>query len=181
VIGTPPVFEYHLFHSIDFKEQAYIQKQAAQPTAEQIAHCGTELFMDFGFLCALTNNYKWPNKSMDRIVVLYDDHCAYLLIVDSALQRVWAFLTKLKEPPLAILHAFLSKYGNGNGIIRTDQDGKLAHSGKFCESMLKDFRYVVECTGADSPSQNGGAEIYKNTLAVKVQTLLYGLGLPAKF
>jgi hypothetical protein len=47
--------------------------------------------------------------------------------------------------------------------------------------MLKDFGYVVKGTGADSPSQNGGAEIYNNTLAVKVRTLLYGLGLPAKF
>ncbi len=35
--------------------------------------------------------------------------------------------------------------------------------------------------GANSPSQNGGAEIYNNTLAVKVRTLLYSLGLPAKF
>ncbi len=40
---------------------------------------------------------------------------------------------------------------------------------------------MVEPTGADSPSQNGGAEIYNNTLAVKVRTLLYGSGLPAKF
>ena len=71
------------------------------------------------------------------------------------------------------------KYGTGNGIIRTDQGGKLARSNAFRETMLKDFGYVVECTGADSPSQNGGAEIYKNTLAVKVRTLLYGSGLPA--
>jgi hypothetical protein len=40
---------------------------------------------------------------------------------------------------------------------------------------------MVEPTGAVSPSQNGGAKIYNNTLAVKVQTLLYGAGLPAKF
>jgi hypothetical protein len=86
VIGTPPVFEYHPFHSFDFKEQAYIQKQVAQRTAEQIAHCGQELFMDFRFLCTSTDDYKWPNKSMDRIVVSYNSHCTYLLIVDSALQ-----------------------------------------------------------------------------------------------
>ncbi len=40
---------------------------------------------------------------------------------------------------------------------------------------------MVEPTGANSPSQNGGVEIYNNTLAVKVCTLLYGSGLPAKF
>ena len=75
----------------------------------------------------------------------------------------------------------MSKYGIGNGIIRTDQCGELARSKAFCETMLKDYGYVVECTGADSPSQNGGAKIYNNTLAVKVRTLLYGSGLPAKF
>ena len=37
VIGTPPVFEYHPFRSIDFKEQAYIRKQAAQRTAERLS------------------------------------------------------------------------------------------------------------------------------------------------
>jgi hypothetical protein len=47
--------------------------------------------------------------------------------------------------------------------------------------MLKDFGYMVEPTGADSPSQNGGAEIYNNMLAVKVRTLLYGAGLSPKF
>jgi hypothetical protein len=47
--------------------------------------------------------------------------------------------------------------------------------------MMDEFKYTVEPTGADSPSQNGGAEIYNDTLAVKVRTLLYGSGLPAKF
>ncbi len=75
----------------------------------------------------------------------------------------------------------MSKYGTGNSIIRTDQGGKLARSSDFRHTMLKNFGYVVERTGADSPSQNGGAKIYKNTLAVKVRTLLYGSGLPAKF
>ena len=47
--------------------------------------------------------------------------------------------------------------------------------------MMDKFAYTVEPTGADSPLQNGGAKIYNGTLAVKVRTLLYGLGLPAKF
>ena len=47
--------------------------------------------------------------------------------------------------------------------------------------MMDEFAYTVEPTGADSPSQNGGAKIYNGTLAVKVRTLLYGSGLPAKF
>jgi hypothetical protein len=36
-------------------------------------------------------------------------------------------------------------------------------------------------TGVDSPSQNGAVEIYNDKLAVCTCTLLYGLGLPAKF
>ena len=75
----------------------------------------------------------------------------------------------------------MSKYGTGNGMIHTDQGGELARSNAFRGTMLKDFGYVVECTGADSPSQNDGAKIYNKTLAAKVRTLLYGSGFPAKF
>ncbi len=75
----------------------------------------------------------------------------------------------------------MTKFGIGNGVVRTDQGGELAHSAAYRELMLNTFGYVVEPTGADSPSQNGGAEIYNNTLAVKTRTLLYGAGLPAKF
>jgi hypothetical protein len=57
----------------------------------------------------------------------------------------------------------------------------LARSDEFRTTMMNDFAYIVEPTGADSPLQNGGAEIYNGTLAVKVCTLLYGSGLPAKF
>jgi hypothetical protein len=168
VEGIPLVFKYHPFCSIDFKKQAYIRKQPAQKTAERIPGCGAKLFMDFGFLRASTEDYKCPNKALDRIVCLYDRFCAYLLIVDSASRRVWAFLTETKEPPLAILRAFMTKFGIANGVIRTDQGGKLAWSADFRMAMLQEFDYVIKPTGADSPCQNGGAEIYNNTLAVKV-------------
>jgi hypothetical protein len=75
----------------------------------------------------------------------------------------------------------MKKFGIGNGVVRTDQGGELAHCDAYRALMLDTFGYVVEPTGADSPSQNGGAEIYNNTLAVKTRTLLYGAGLPAKF
>jgi hypothetical protein len=45
--------------------------------------------------------------------------------------------------------------------------------------MLKEFQYVVEPTGADSPSQNGQVERYNGTLATTVRALLYGADLPA--
>jgi hypothetical protein len=95
---------------------------------------------------------------MDRIILSYDGYCAYLLIVDSASQRVWAFLTASKEPPVAILRAFMQKFCLSNGIMRTNQGGKLARSNEFRTAMLNQFDYVVKPTGGDSPSQNGGAE-----------------------
>ncbi len=51
VVGTPATFEYHPFCSIDLKEQAYIQKQAAGRMAERIPTCGAEFFMELP-LCA---------------------------------------------------------------------------------------------------------------------------------
>ena len=165
VIGTPPVFEYHPFRSIDFKEQAYIQKQAARRTGERLPKCGAEFFMDFVFMRSSTDDYKRPNKATEtnRIVTSYDGHSSHLIVVDGASRRVWAFLTNSKEPPLDILRSFMTKFGIGNGVVRTDQGGELARSKSFRDMMLSEFSYVVEPTGADSPSQNGGAEIYNNT------------------
>ncbi len=179
--GSPRVFVYHPFCSINFKEHAYIRKQPAQKTAERIPGCDAKFFMDFGFLRASTEDYKRPNKALDRIVCSYNGFYAYLLIVDSESRWVWAFLSKTKEPPLAILRAFMKKFGITNSVIQMDQGSKLAWSVDFSMEMLQEFTYLIEPTGADSPSQNGGAEIYNNTLAVKVQTLLYDSGLSAKF
>jgi hypothetical protein len=75
----------------------------------------------------------------------------------------------------------MRKFCLSNGIIRTNQGAKLARSNECWTAMLNEFDYVIEPTGADIPSQNSGAEIYNNTLTVKVRTLLYGSGLPAKF
>jgi hypothetical protein len=41
--------------------------------------------------------------------------------------------------------------------------------------------HVIEPTGTDSPSQNGAIKIYNDKLAIHACTLLYGLGLPAKY
>ncbi len=87
-----------------------------------------------------------------------------------------------KEPPIAIVREFLTQHGHNNGgCIRTDQGGKLARNYLFQDMVLREFHYTLESTGADSPSQNRAVEIYNNKLAVRTCTLLYGLGLPAKF
>jgi hypothetical protein len=84
VIGTPPLFEYHPFCLINFKEQAYIRKQPAGKSAERIASRGTEFLMDFCFMHASANDYRRPNRDTDCIVTPYDGYCTYLLVVDSA-------------------------------------------------------------------------------------------------
>ncbi len=137
VIGTPKSFEYHPFHLIDFKEQAYIRKQAAGRTAERIPTCSAEFFMDFAFMHASTEDYKWPNKATDRVVTSYDGYSSHLVIVDSASRRVWAFLMKSKDPPINILRAFLKKFGVSMGVIRTDQGGKLARRDTLHERYLR--------------------------------------------
>jgi hypothetical protein len=45
--------------------------------------------------------------------------------------KFWAFLTASKDPPLAILSAFMKKFGLRNGIIWANQGGELARSDEF--------------------------------------------------
>ena len=92
------------------------------------------------------------------------------------------FLCESKEPPVEYASQFLTAFGlKSGGVIRCDQGGELARSEEFRTEMLKRHGYVVEPTGADSPSQNGGAERMNGTLGVMVQTLLYGAELEAEF
>ena len=179
--GMPKDLHSHPFRYADFKEQAYIRKQPANKSAERLEECGSEFFMDFGFMRASTEDYKRPNKLTDRVILSYDGYSSYLLIVDGASRRVWAFLTKTKQPPIHLIRAFMKKFGNSGGIVRTDQGGELARSSEFKTVLESEFGYIVEPTGADSPSQNGGSEIYNDKLAVKTRTLLYQSNLPPKF
>jgi hypothetical protein len=74
----------------------------------------------------------------------------------------------------------LHGYPDG-GCIRTDQGGELASSEAFQDLLLREFRYTLEPTGANSPSQNGAVEIYNDTFGIQTSSLLYGAGLPAKY
>ena len=180
--GLPDKLECHPFRYNDSKEQASIKKQPASKHSERLPDCGDEFYMDFGFMRSSTSDYKHPNKSTDRVVLSYDGYTSYLIVVDGKSRRIWSFLTRTKEPPLHIIRAFLDKFGQQRGgLIRTDQGGELARSTEFRTVVEKEFGYIVEPTGADSPSQNGAAETYNGTLAIKARTLLYMSGLPAKF
>ncbi len=82
VTGLPTKFKWHPFRYIDFKEQAYARKQPVNKSAERLPESGSEFYMDFGFMRALTSDYKRPNKKTDRVVLSYDGYSAYLIIMD---------------------------------------------------------------------------------------------------
>jgi hypothetical protein len=68
VTGIPSEFHYHPFRFIDFKEQARIQKQAAQRTAVCTGDAGRRYYMDFGFMRASSSDYRKPNPKTDWVV-----------------------------------------------------------------------------------------------------------------
>ena len=68
-----------------------------------------------------------------------------------------------------------------DGVIGCDQGGELANSDDFRQTALDTNNYLVEPTGVDSMSQNGGVEQWNYSLAVNVRAILYGASLPAKY
>jgi hypothetical protein len=182
VTGTLAVFKYHPFWFIDFKEQARIRKQAAQRLAVRTPKQRQRFYMDLGFMQASTFDYSRHDKTNNRVVLSYDGFSAYLLIIDEASRYVWIFLTNSKSPPMDIVVEFLTQHGQKDGgFIHTDQGGELARSFNVRDFVLHQFHYTIEPTSANSPSQNGAAEIYNNKFAVHTQALLYGSALPAKY
>jgi hypothetical protein len=67
------------------------------------------------------------------------------------------------------------------GCIQTDQGGELASSVAFQDLLLRDFRYTLEPTGTDSPTQYEAVEIYNNKFGIRTRSLLYGASLPEKY
>ncbi len=159
-----------------------MQRQKVLKSAERTVETWQRFYMDFGFMRASSSDYGGQDKSQARVIKSWDGYSLYLLIVDEASCFLWVFLMKSKEPPLDIVETFLGRFGHvDGGVVRTDQGGELARLSKFCDMILPNYQYVIEPTGADSPSQNGAAEIYNGKLAVRACTLLFGSCLPAKF
>jgi KUP system potassium uptake protein len=181
-IGVPKHFEFHPFRFIDFKEHARIRKQPAGQNPLRVSSRAKRFYIDFGFMRASTEDFSKPNAKTDRVVESFDGYTSYVLVVDEKTKHSWIFLTKSKSPPIELVSIFMKQFGNEDGgVIRVDQGGELARSEEFRTTMLKDYQYVIEPTGADSPSQNGQVERYNHTLATIVRTLLYGANLPAKY
>jgi hypothetical protein len=182
--GLPNSFEFHPFQHIDWKVQAWIRKSAARQQARKADEAGAQFCMDFGFICASSDDYQCLNTSSDCIVDSYDGYNLYLLIVDDKSSMTWVFLTKSKSPPLEIIRLFLQTFGRDKNVgrfIRCDQGRELARSHTLVNMALTEFGYKVEPTGANSPSQNGQAEKWNNTFAVTTRALLYGAALEPKY
>jgi hypothetical protein len=62
-----------------------------------------------------------------------------------------------------------------------DQGGELAWSFAHFNVVLRTHHYMLEPTGANSPSQNNAVEIFNGKHAIRARTLLYGSGLPATY
>lgn len=181
--GTPSHFHCHPLRFVDIKEEATIKRQPRGTSSPPVLVIGCEFNMDFGFLRASSASFGAtpPVSSSDRIVWSYDGFCAYLAISCRASRRSWVFPRKSKEPPVDLIRLFLAKFGcSSGGSVRCDQGGELARSEAF-RSMCLSCGFVVEPTGADSPSQNGGVERLNGTLAATVRALLYGAGLPPQY
>ena len=180
--GTPPKFFPHPLRFVTHKEMARVRKQPSGSDPDRAILPGQRFLMDFGFMRASSSDYSCPNLETDRVVESFDGFVAYLIIVDEASKFVWIFLRKSKDPPVDLVSHFLQIYGrHSGGVIRWDQGGELARSSAFRTTMLERHLYTVEPTGADSPSQNGGAEKWNDSLAVTTRALLYGASLPAKY
>ena len=180
--GTPTKFYPHPLRFVTHKEMARVRKQPAGSDPDRAILPGQRFLMDFGFMRASASDYSSPNLETDRVVESFDGYVAYLIIVDEASKFVWIFPRKSKEPPVDLVSHFLHMYGrHSGGVIRCDQGGELARSAAFRTTMMEKHLYAVEPTGADSPSQNGGAEKWNDSLAVTTRALLYGASLPAKY
>ena len=181
--GTPSKFRCHPFRFLDVKEEAAVKRQPRSTVTAIAEENGSEFYMDFAFLRSSSSDFGVtpPETANDRIVQSFDGFHAHLLVVDKHSRRSWVFMRISKEPPTDIIGIFLTKYGRSKGgSIRCDQGGELARSEAF-RTVCMSKGYLVEPTGADSPSQNGGVERWNGTLAVTVRSLLYGSGLSPKY
>ena len=125
--GIPNKFHYHPFCYIDWKEEAWIQRQKAQKVAERTDEPRKRFYMDFGFMRVSDSDFDGRDRTRARVIKSWDGFSSYLLIVDEASRYIWVFLTKSKDPPIDIVESFLGKFGHAEGgIVRTDQGGELA-------------------------------------------------------
>ena len=109
-----------------------------------------------------------------RGVNSYFEYNSYLVITNTKTRYKCDFLTDMYSPPSQLVSSFL----NINGL-RTSyhtfcnvQSGELWHSATLCYTTAT-TGYVMECTGSNSPHQNGKTEYLNCAFGVMVLSLLY--------
>jgi hypothetical protein len=59
---------------------------------------------------------------------------------------------------IEISHLFMKTFGHDNGRLTRMDHRELETGSEWQTMMVKEFKYLVEPTGADSPTQNEKAE-----------------------
>ena len=130
--GLPAKFAPHPFTLNLDKADAGASKRPVGKDPLPVKECGQRFFMDFGFMWASAFDYSRPDLKNDRVVTSYDGFNSYLAIVDELSKYFWVFLCRSKDPPTALVSAFLVCFGHpSGGQLRTDQGGELARSEAF--------------------------------------------------
>ena len=140
---------------------------------------GQHFHMDFGFVRGSQYSIKQENNPT---ITSKDGYNSYLIVVDRASRYTWIFLTKSKQPPVAIARKVLNKFKSSHPhkTVRTDQGGELGRSTKFSE-MVAEEGFTLELTGAEASSQNGMAETPNRVYAQMMRCALYSSGLGPEY
>ena len=181
---TPPIFK------CPFCDDAKTTHKHGGPNNPQECFIpGTMYHMDLGFInwtpqTQHANNR--PRKMKLEQNRSYDGYIAYLLIIDAASRYTWIFLLKNKEPPIDIIHKFLTKYGMAKRtkktrLITTNPENILAKSKQFhriCKQQgyetttqihqihdeLYDMNEVSYTIRTDNGGELAGSTKFRNTI-----------------
>ena len=193
--GMPPAGNLHPSFQCGACAMAKMTKTPKRRHESQATQPGERFHVDFGFARGpkhlqhlmhkrRTAKHKVRHaKSHCPIKTSHDGCSSHPLVTDAATRHAWIFLAKTKEPPLAILNAFLTQHGlkkNQPKFVRTDQGGEPARSTAFRTPMAR-HNHTVETTGADNSSQNGRGERPHRTFANMMRCMLHSSNLGSEF
>lgn len=147
VEGVPPIpSESSSFHCPFCDMSKQTKRSGRKESQSESFQPGTAFHMDLGFVSgpanleAVIQKGENPKRTTQKS---QDGHVAYLLIIDAATRYTWVFLLKNKQPPIAIIAAFLTQNGKAKqqsqcNRITVSPDGLLSQSivfNKECEKQ----------------------------------------------
>jgi hypothetical protein len=153
VEGVPPIpSESSQFHC-PFCDMSKQTKRSGRKESQSESFLpGTAFHMDLGFVSGPSNLEAVVQKGENpkhTTQKSQDGYVAYLLIIDAASRYTWVFLLKNKQPPIAIISAFLTQNGktkqkNQCNNITVSPDGLLAQSISFSKACEKQQFQITE-------------------------------------